>query len=160
MSNQPLPTPEEIDALPDDGGDEFNRLIFEASPYLRQHARNPVDWYPWGDEAFARARELDRPIFLSVGYSTCHWCHVMERESFESPGIAELLNRAFVCVKVDREERPDVDEIHMKVTQLMTGHGGWPNSVWLTPDRKPWYAGTYFPPQDMPGRPKRPFFGK
>ncbi|MGA1534599.1 MAG: thioredoxin domain-containing protein [Planctomycetota bacterium] len=152
MTAQPLPSSEELRALPADGGEEFNRLVFESSPYLRQHARNPVDWYPWGDEAFARARELDRPIFLSVGYSTCHWCHVMERESFESPGIAELLGQHFVAIKVDREERPDVDEIHMKVTQMMTGHGGWPNSVWLTPDLRPWYAGTYFPPEDRPGR--------
>ncbi len=148
----PLPSSEEIAALPDDGGEEFNRLIFEASPYLRQHARNPVDWYPWGEEAFARARELDRPIFLSVGYSTCHWCHVMERESFESPAIAALLSNEFIAIKVDREERPDVDEIHMKATQMTTGHGGWPNSVWLTPDRRPWYAGTYFPPEDRQGR--------
>ena len=116
MTAQPLPSSEELRALPADGGEEFNRLVFESSPYLRQHARNPVDWYPWGDQAFARARELDRPIFLSVGYSTCHWCHVMERESFESPGIAELLGQHFVAIKVDREERPDVDEIHMKVT--------------------------------------------
>ena len=152
MANVPLPGPDEIAKLPADGGEEFNRLIFEASPYLRQHARNPVDWQPWGEEAFSQARELDRPIFLSVGYSTCHWCHVMERESFENPGIAEAINRDFVAIKVDREERPDVDEIHMKATQIMTSHGGWPNSVWLTPDLRPWYAGTYFPPEDRPGR--------
>ncbi len=152
MSHEALPDGPELESLPKDGGSQFNRLVFESSPYLRQHAANPVDWYPWGDEAFARARELDRPIFLSVGYSTCHWCHVMERESFENKEIAQLLSDHFVAVKVDREERPDVDEIYMKSTQLMTGQGGWPNSVWLTPDRKPWYAGTYFPPEDLPGR--------
>ncbi len=152
MAHAPLPTKAEIAALPADGGPEFNRLIFEASPYLRQHARNPVDWHPWGEEAFSLARELDRPIFLSVGYSTCHWCHVMERESFESPGLAAQINESFIAIKVDREERPDVDEIHMKATQMMTGQGGWPNSVWLTPDLRPWYAGTYFPPEDSPGR--------
>jgi len=150
--HESLPSAAEIAALPADGGDEFNRLIHSASPYLRQHARNPVDWYPWGEEAFARARALDRPIFLSIGYSTCHWCHVMARESFEDPAVAALLDEGFVAVKVDREERPDVDEIYMKTTQLVTGHGGWPNSLWLTPDLRPWYAGTYFPPADRPGR--------
>jgi uncharacterized protein YyaL (SSP411 family) len=104
-----------------------------------------VDWYPWGEEAFARARAEDKPVFLSVGYSTCHWCHVMERESFEHADIARILNAEFVCIKVDREERPDLDDIYMTVTQAMTGRGGWPNSVWLTPDRRPWFAGTYFP---------------
>ncbi len=150
---QPLPSAEEIAKLPPDGGPEFNRLIHEKSPYLLQHARNPVDWYPWGDEAFDRAREEGKPIFLSVGYSTCHWCHVMERESFENEEIAALMNELFICIKVDREERPDVDEIYMTATQLMTGSGGWPMSVWLTHDRKPWYAGTYFPPEDRFGRP-------
>ena len=139
--------------LPPDGGPEFNRLIHEKSPYLLQHARNPVDWYPWGDEAFERARREKKPVFLSVGYSTCHWCHVMERESFERHDVADILNRHFVAVKVDREERPDVDAIYMTVTQLMTGRGGWPNSVWLTPARRPWFAGTYFPREDASGRP-------
>lgn len=144
-----LPSRDEIRALPADGGAEFNRLVHEVSPYLLQHARNPVDWYPWGPEAFAKAEVENKPIFLSVGYSTCHWCHVMERESFEVDAIAAVLNRTCVPVKVDREERPDVDEIYMTATQLLTGHGGWPNSVWLLPDGRPWYAGTYFPPQDQ-----------
>lgn len=148
-----LPTRAEIDKLPPDGGPEFNRLIFESSPYLLQHARNPVDWYPWGDEAFARARDEDRPVFLSVGYATCHWCHVMERESFEDEETARVLNEGFVAIKVDREERPDIDELYMTATQLMTGSGGWPMSVWLTPDGRPWYAGTYFPPESAFGRP-------
>jgi len=139
--------------LPADGGAEFNRLIHEKSPYLLQHARNPVDWYPWGDEAFDRAKREDKPVFLSVGYSTCHWCHVMERESFENAEVARLINEHFIAIKVDREERPDVDEVYMTATQLLTGRGGWPNSVWLTPDRKPWYAGTYFPPEDRAGMP-------
>jgi uncharacterized protein len=130
-----------------------NRLAGETSPYLLQHAHNPVDWYPWGSEAFARARDEDRPIFLSVGYSSCHWCHVMERESFESPTIAALMNESFVNVKVDREERPDVDQIYMAAVQAMTGHGGWPMSVFLTPDGKPFYGGTYFPPTDSRGMP-------
>ena len=150
---QELPDRDEIADLPPDGGPDFNRLIFESSPYLLQHARNPVDWWPWCDEAFESAREQDLPVFLSVGYSTCHWCHVMERESFESERIARLLNEGFVPIKVDREERPDVDEIYMTATQLMTGHSGWPNSVWLTPDRRPWYAGTYFPPESRGGMP-------
>jgi uncharacterized protein len=125
-----------------------NRLALESSPYLLQHAHNPVDWRPWGDEAFAEARARDVPVFLSVGYSTCHWCHVMEEESFEDLEIAEVLNRLFVPVKVDREERPDVDSIYMQAVQLLTQHGGWPMSVFLTPDRKPFYGGTYFPPRD------------
>jgi uncharacterized protein YyaL (SSP411 family) len=152
-AHQPLPSSEEIARLSPDGGDDFNRLIHETSPYLRQHARNPVNWHPWGEEAFEKARREDKPIFLSVGYSTCHWCHVMERESFESEEIARVLNEHFIPVKVDREERPDIDEIYMNVTQLMTGHGGWPNSVWLLPDGRAWYAGTYFPPEDRFGRP-------
>jgi uncharacterized protein YyaL (SSP411 family) len=123
-----------------------NRLIREKSPYLLQHAHNPVDWYPWGEEAFARARELNKPIFLSVGYSTCHWCHVMERESFENLDIARILNDAFVCIKVDREERPDIDQVYMTFVQATTGGGGWPMSVWLTPALKPFLGGTYFPP--------------
>ncbi len=130
-----------------------NRLINEKSPYLLQHAHNPVDWYAWGEEAFRKAREEDKPIFLSVGYSTCHWCHVMERESFENDSIAELLNRYFVPIKVDREERPDVDRIYMLFVQASTGSGGWPMSVFLTPDLKPFFGGTYFPPERRHGRP-------
>lgn len=130
-----------------------NRLAGESSPYLRQHAANPVDWYPWGDEAFARAREEDKPIFLSIGYSTCHWCHVMAHESFENDDLAAQLNRSFICVKVDREERPDVDRVYMAFVQATTGSGGWPMSVWLTPDLLPFYGGTYFPPEDRWGRP-------
>jgi len=149
----PLPSHEDIAQLPPDGGPEFNRLIFQTSPYLLQHARNPVDWYPWGNEAFERAREADKPVFVSVGYSMCHWCHVMERESFESQEVARILNDNYVAIKVDRAERPDLDEVYMHATQLLTGSGGWPNSVWLTPDRKPWYAGTYFAPEDRFGRP-------
>ncbi len=122
-----------------------NRLAGVASPYLRQHANNPVDWYPWGEEAFAKARKENKPIFLSVGYSTCHWCHVMKRESFENEGIAKILNKYFVSIKVDRERRPDVDETYMLATQIITRSGGWPNSVFLTPDLKPFFAGTYFP---------------
>ncbi|MCL5746486.1 MAG: DUF255 domain-containing protein, partial [Acidobacteria bacterium] len=129
-----------------------NRLIHEKSPYLQQHAHNPVDWYPWGPEAFEKARGEDKPIFLSIGYSTCHWCHVMERESFENERIAGLLNRHFVPIKVDREERPDLDRIYMTFVQATTGGGGWPMSVWLTPDRKPFLGGTYFPPEDRYGR--------
>ena len=130
-----------------------NRLAAEQSPYLRQHADNPVDWRPWGEEAFARARAEQKPIFLSIGYSTCHWCHVMAHESFENPGIAAVLNRDFVPVKLDREERPDLDRVYMTYVQQTTGHGGWPMSVWLTPDLKPFYGGTYYPPEDRPGRP-------
>ncbi|RPI49600.1 MAG: thioredoxin domain-containing protein, partial [Acidobacteria bacterium] len=130
-----------------------NRLAGERSPYLLQHADNPVEWLPWGQEAFDKARELDRPIFLSIGYSTCHWCHVMAHESFESQAIAEILNRDFVPIKVDREERPDVDRVYMTFVQATTGSGGWPMSVWLTPDLKPFYGGTYFPPDSRWGRP-------
>jgi uncharacterized protein YyaL (SSP411 family) len=130
-----------------------NRLIHEKSPYLLQHAYNPVDWYPWGDTAFDKARAEDKPIFLSIGYSTCHWCHVMERESFESEEVAALLNRHFVPVKVDREERPDIDRIYMMFVQATTGSGGWPMSVWLTPELKPFFGGTYFPPDNRYGRP-------
>ena len=130
-----------------------NRLATEPSPYLLQHANNPVDWYPWGEEAFALARARDQPIFLSIGYSTCHWCHVMEHESFENAEIAERLNTQFVPVKVDREERPDVDRVYMTFVQATTGSGGWPMSVWLTPDLKPFYGGTYFPPSARWGRP-------
>ncbi|MBE0535925.1 MAG: thioredoxin domain-containing protein [Phycisphaerae bacterium] len=130
-----------------------NRLIDETSPYLLQHADNPVDWYPWGEEALAAAKELDRPIFLSIGYSTCHWCHVMAHESFESERIADILNEHFVAIKVDREQRPDVDDVYMNAVQMMTGSGGWPLSIFLTPDAKPFYGGTYYPPDDRMGRP-------
>jgi uncharacterized protein YyaL (SSP411 family) len=125
-----------------------NRLILETSPYLLQHAHNPVDWRPWGDEAFAEAKRLHRPVFLSVGYSTCHWCHVMEGESFEDEEIARAMNERYVCIKVDREERPDVDAIYMSAVQALTQSGGWPMSVWLTPEREPFFGGTYFPPRD------------
>jgi uncharacterized protein YyaL (SSP411 family) len=131
----------------------MNRLARERSPYLLQHAANPVDWYPWGEEAFAKARREDKPIFLSVGYSTCHWCHVMEHESFENAEVAAVLNDEFVPVKVDREERPDVDRVYMTFVQGTTGSGGWPMSVWLTPALKPFYGGTYFPPRAQWGRP-------
>jgi len=130
-----------------------NRLAQEKSPYLRQHADNPVDWFPWGEEAFAKARAEQKPIFLSIGYSTCHWCHVMAHESFENPEIAALLNADFVAIKIDREERPDVDRVYMTYVQAMTGSGGWPMSVWLTPELKPFFGGTYFPPEDRAGRP-------
>jgi uncharacterized protein YyaL (SSP411 family) len=130
-----------------------NRLSRESSPYLRQHMHNPVDWYPWGPEALARARQLDRPIFLSIGYAACHWCHVMEHESFENEAIAKLLNDSFVSVKVDREERPDLDQIYMAAVQALTGQGGWPMSVFLTPELRPFTGGTYFPPEDRYGRP-------
>jgi uncharacterized protein YyaL (SSP411 family) len=133
-----------------------NRLARETSPYLLQHAHNPVDWYPWGEEAFARARAEDKPLLLSVGYSACHWCHVMERESFEDPGIASIMNRHFVSVKVDREERPDVDHIYMQAVQALTGRGGWPMTVFLAPDGTPFYGGTYFPPADRHGLPGFP----
>ena len=131
----------------------MNHLGGESSRYLRQHATNPVDWYPWCDEAFQRARSEGRPVFLSVGYSSCHWCHVMAHESFENPATAELMNRLFVCVKVDREERPDVDAVYMRILQATTGRGGWPMSVWLTPDALPIYAGSYFPDTDRHGMP-------
>jgi uncharacterized protein YyaL (SSP411 family) len=130
-----------------------NRLGREKSPYLLQHAKNPVDWYPWGEEAFAKAGAEDRPVFLSIGYSTCHWCHVMERESFENEAIAALLNEHFVPIKVDREERPDIDQVYMQAVQILTGQGGWPLSVFLTPDGLPFWGGTYFPPDNRFGRP-------
>lgn len=133
-----------------------NRLAEETSPYLLQHANNPVDWYPWGPEALRRAQELDRPILLSIGYSACHWCHVMERESFENEAIARLMNEHFVCVKVDREERPDLDDIYMAATVALSGSGGWPMTVFLTPTQEPFFAGTYFPPEDRYGRPGFP----
>ena len=130
-----------------------NRLADESSPYLLQHRNNPVDWYPWGEEALHRSREEDRPIFLSIGYSACHWCHVMEHESFENDVIAAALNERFVCIKVDREERPDLDQIYMNAVQAMTGRGGWPMSVFLTPDLKPFFGGTYWPPTASRGMP-------
>ena len=130
-----------------------NRLAHEKSPYLLQHAHNPVDWYPWGEEAFEKAARENKPVFLSIGYSTCHWCHVMERESFENDEIARVLNEHFVAIKVDREERPDIDRVYMLFVQASTGSGGWPMSVWLTPDRKPFFGGTYFPPDNRFGRP-------
>jgi uncharacterized protein YyaL (SSP411 family) len=133
-----------------------NRLASETSPYLLQHADNPVDWYPWGEEALGRARAEDKPILVSIGYAACHWCHVMERESFEDPGVAALMNERFVCIKVDREERPDVDAIYMDAVQAMTGHGGWPLNAFLTPQGVPYYAGTYFPPEPRQGMPSWP----
>ncbi len=149
---QPLPSAKEIGDLPKDGGEEFNRLVFEMSPYLRQHARNPVNWFPWGEEAFALAAKLDKPIFLSIGYSTCHWCHVMEHESFEDDEVAALMNDYFVCIKVDREERPDVDSVYMSFAQAF-GRGGWPMTVLMTPDKKPFHAGTYYPKTGRSGLP-------
>lgn len=130
-----------------------NRLAAESSPYLLQHQHNPVDWYPWGPEAFEASRKQDKPIFLSVGYSTCYWCHVMERQSFENPFVAREMNDRFISIKVDREERPDVDQLYMTAVQVLTRQGGWPMSVWLTPDLRPFYGGTYFPPEDAHGRP-------
>src|SRR6185312_9575796 len=134
-----------------------NRLSKETSPYLLQHAHNPVDWFPWGEEAFEVARREQKPLLLSIGYSACHWCHVMEHESFENEEIAQLMNDNFVNIKVDREERPDLDQIYMSAVQMMTQHGGWPMTVFLTPEGVPFYAGTYFPPEDrynMPGFPR------
>ena len=133
-----------------------NRLVNEKSPYLLQHAHNPVDWYPWGDEAFAAAKEQNKPILLSIGYSTCHWCHVMERESFENEEIAKQMNESFICVKLDREERPDVDKIYMTFVQALSGSGGWPLNVFLTPDLQPVFGGTYFPPKSAQGQPSWP----
>ena len=133
-----------------------NRLAKETSPYLRQHAGNPVDWYPWGDEAFQKAKAEDKPIFLSIGYSACHWCHVMAHESFEDPEVAATLNQNFVSIKVDREERPDLDQIYMAAVQALTGQGGWPMSMFLTPGGEPFYGGTYFPPTPRGGMPSFP----
>ena len=129
-----------------------NRLRFEKSPYLLQHAGNPVDWYPWGKAAFEAAAREDKPIFLSIGYSTCHWCHVMERESFEDPQVAAMLNETFICIKVDREERPDIDNIYMAVCQVLTGSGGWPLTILLAPDKTPFYAATYIPKEGKYGQ--------
>ena len=140
-----IPNIDEISEFPKDGGEMWNRLIFESSPYLLQHAANPVDWYPWGEEAFQKAIELDKPIFLSIGYTTCHWCHVMEHESFEDTEVAALMNDVFINIKVDREERPDIDNIYMSITQMLTGRGGWPMTIIMTPEKEPFFAGTYFP---------------
>ncbi|HEX9910591.1 MAG TPA: thioredoxin domain-containing protein, partial [Desulfatiglandales bacterium] len=129
-----------------------NRLLKEKSPYLLQHAYNPVDWHAWNEEAFQRARAENKPIFLSIGYSTCHWCHVMEKESFEDSEVAQLMNEAFVSIKVDREERPDVDHVYMTVCQMMTGSGGWPLTIVMTPDKKPFFAATYIPKGSRFGR--------
>src|SRR5436190_20424916 len=130
-----------------------NRLAQETSPYLLQHAHNPVDWYAWSEEALERARLEDKPILLSIGYSACHWCHVMEHESFENPAIAQLMNDNFINIKVDREERTDLDQVYMSAVQIMTGSGGWPLTVFLRPNGEPFYGGTYFPPDDRYGRP-------
>jgi uncharacterized protein len=131
----------------------MNRLAHESSPYLLQHAENPVDWYPWSDEAFARARDEDKPVLLSIGYAACHWCHVMEHESFEDDTTAQLMNELFVSVKVDREERPDVDAVYMDAVVSLTGQGGWPMTVFLTPGGEPFYGGTYYPPEPRHGMP-------
>lgn len=144
----------DISQLPADGGDQYNRLIFEKSPYLLQHAENPVDWHPWGEEAFALALREDKPVLVSIGYSTCHWCHVMEHESFENKEVAAVINRLFIPIKVDREERPDVDNTYMTACQILSGGGGWPLNVFLTPDKQPFYAATYMPREargDMAG---------
>ncbi len=130
----------------------YNKLVNDKSPYLLQHAKNPVNWYPWGEEAFDKARSEDKPIFLSIGYSTCHWCHVMAHESFEDSSVAKYMNETFISIKVDREERPDIDKIYMTVCQLMTGSGGWPLTIVMTPDKKPFFAGTYFPKESRFGR--------
>ena len=140
-------------ALPPDGGPEFNRLIFAASPYLLQHAANPVDWYPWGEDAFDRAVAEDKPVFVSIGYATCHWCHVMEHEAFEDPEVAAAFNRSFVCIKVDREERPDIDEQYMAAAQMLTGSGGWPLNIFMTPGKLPFFAATYMPRTPRMGMP-------
>src|SRR5438105_13525485 len=131
----------------------MNRLAEETSPYLRQHKDNPVEWYPWGDEAFERAAAEDKPVLLSVGYSACHWCHVMAHESFEDQAVAAVMNELFVNIKVDREERPDVDSIYMEAVQALTGHGGWPMTVFLTPDGRPFFGGTYYPREPRHGMP-------
>ena len=130
-----------------------NRLAHESSPYLLQHANNPVDWHPWGDEAFEKAKADDKPVLLSIGYSSCHWCHVMAHESFEDESIAQLMNEQFVNIKVDREERPDVDAVYMRAVVAMTGRGGWPLTVFLTPEGRPFFGGTYFPPESLHGLP-------
>jgi hypothetical protein len=139
--------------LAEDTSQPANRLANSPNPYLLQHAHNPVDWYPWGEEALAKAKRENKPIFISVGYSTCYWCHVAEREIYAKPEIARLMNQWFVNIKIDREERPDLDRLYMLATQTLTGGGGWPNNVFLTPDQKPFFAGSYFPPEDPDGQP-------
>ncbi len=151
-TRKPLPGAQELKDLPRDGGSRYNRLVFEKSPYLLQHAANPVDWYPWGEEAFKRARAEDKPIFLSIGYSTCHWCHVMEHESFEDDEVAALMNENFIAIKVDREERPDIDNIYMQACRVMGGRGGWPLTIMMTHDKVPFFSGTYFPKSGRFGR--------
>ena len=130
-----------------------NRLIHEKSPYLLQHAHNPIDWYPWSEEAFSKAKEENKPIFLSIGYSTCHWCHVMAHESFEDEEVAAYMNEHYVAIKVDREERPDIDSIYMRICQMMTGAGGWPLTIIMTPEKIPFFSGTYFPRISQQGHP-------
>ena len=148
-----LPSKAALAELPPDGGEHYNRLVFEQSPYLLQHAANPIDWYPWGEAAFAKAKRENKPIFLSIGYSTCHWCHVMERESFADAEVAQLMSKYFVAVKVDREERPDIDSVYMQVCQHTSRSCGWPLNVIMTPDRKPFFVGTYLPKKERFGRP-------
>ena len=142
---QDLPQGENLKKIPEDGGDKWNRLVFEKSPYLLQHAANPVDWYPWSETAFTKAKVENKAIFLSIGYSTCHWCHVMEHESFENDDVAKVLNQYFICIKVDREERPDIDSLYMGIAQMLMSRGGWPLNLFLTPEKHVFYAGTYFP---------------
>ena len=142
---QDLPQGEDLKKIPEDGGDKWNRLVFEKSPYLLQHAANPVDWHPWSETAFAKAKAENKAIFLSIGYSTCHWCHVMEHESFENEDVAKVLNQYFICIKVDREERPDIDSLYMGIAQMLISRGGWPLNLFLTPEKHVFYAGTYFP---------------
>ena len=142
---QDLPQGEDLKKIPEDGGDKWNRLVFEKSPYLLQHAANPVDWYPWSETAFTKAKVENKAIFLSIGYSTCHWCHVMEHESFEDEDVAKVLNQHFICIKVDREERPDIDSLYMGIAQMLMSRGGWPLNLFLTPEKHVFYAGTYFP---------------
>src|SRR3954452_7216806 len=150
----PIPAdPQRAHSVSREGRGHMNHLAHEKSPYLLQHAHNPVDWYPWGEEACLRARRENKPVFLSIGYSTCHWCHVMAHESFEDPVTAALMNRDFINIKVDREESPDVDRVYMTFVQATTGGGGWPMSVWLTPALEPFVGGTYFPPEDRYGQP-------
>ena len=141
----------DLQALPEDGGPDFNRLIFEKNPYLLQHATNPINWHPWDKTAIALARSEDKPIFLSIGYSTCHWCHVMADESFSDPEVAGILNERYIPIKVDREERPDIDATYMQACQVMTGSGGWPLTLVLTPSLLPFFAATYIPKQNRHG---------
>ena len=141
-----LPSKAELARLPPDGGPHYNRLVFEKSPYLLQHATQPVDWYPWEQAAFDKAQREDKPVFLSIGYSTCHWCHVMARESFADAEVARLMSQYVVAVKVDREERPDIDHLYMQVCRRMAPHGGWPLNVFLTPQKKPFFISVYMPP--------------